>query len=173
MRLIALALRGLIWAYWAVVLLVASAFAAVLWLGIRPFFGSARPRRRGVQTSATHADPGDENDWRPRRSAAATWDFPTALDPARGVEEVRLMPAAARIQPTIHLAGDPHEGTQACRYCGAVLVEEDEHTMVLEGPRRDQPFFPAGAHVTVGHGWRFVGAEPGALPCRPASVVDA
>jgi hypothetical protein len=64
----------------------------------------------------------------------------------------------------VHVAGDPHEGLQACRRCATVLIEESEHVMAI---RESQTrFYPAGADVTLGPGFGAIGADSRGAPCR-------
>lgn len=69
----------------------------------------------------------------------------------------------------VHVAGDPHEGTQACRRCAQVLVEHSDNQMGLAGPNGEPPvtrFFPAGAEISQGNGWTMIGVFRDAVACR-------
>jgi hypothetical protein len=64
----------------------------------------------------------------------------------------------------VHVAGDPHEGLQACRRCATVLVEDADPIFVMGDPMTR--FYPAGADVTLGPGFGAIGADSRGAPCR-------
>lgn len=68
----------------------------------------------------------------------------------------------------VHVAGDPHEGTQACRRCAQVLVEIRDGELVLERNRTigEARFFPPGAEISQGNGLTTIGIFRDAVPCR-------
>ncbi len=74
----------------------------------------------------------------------------------------RIEPRAPAPLFQVHIAGDPHEGLQACRRCAAVLIEES----VIPSIAATVEYFPAGATITIGPGCAAIGADPRGTPCR-------
>jgi hypothetical protein len=63
----------------------------------------------------------------------------------------------------VHVAGDPHEGLQACRRCAAVLTEESQIPAIAATIE----YFPAGATITLAdNGHVMIGADSRGVPCR-------
>lgn len=68
----------------------------------------------------------------------------------------------------VHEAGEPHEGTQACRRCGEVIVEQPVHGEVMSptGATEFAYFEPGLISRSPDGSVTIAGALPGARVCR-------